>query len=361
MSFDKKTEEENRKYLEELIKRNYINPNIVNAILVLLLSLLVALTVKTTYIFAIIGLIPMTILAMRANMVYSISAVGILGALAYSLGGSGQAGAIVLVYLLPATISGLIFSKSFMYKFSNYSNVGIFSKETGKEVMTFINLKLFFVSIVVYVVGISTYYLFMKYTQGVDLIKEMQVFFDKFLKLYLANIGQEEIDKLNKVGAIDQLKNIASMVPVFVFLRAVILALVTYYVAPLIANLVYEKKILNLPISMIILPGNPVVFMFISILILFSIGWFYKEYNMDIVINNFIIVMNILFFLEGISLFIFSIKKWGSIKKKVNWFLILGLTIVMGVLPGIAVIGMLDNMMNFRERWLSLVGGNNEK
>ena len=112
---------------------------------------------------------------------------------------------------------------------------------------------------------------------------------------------------------------------------------------------------------MIILPGNPVVFMFISILILFSIGWFYKEYNMDIVINNFIIVMNILFFLEGISLFIFSIKKWGSIKKKVNWFLILGLTIVMGVLPGIAVIGMLDNMMNFRERWLPLVGGNNEK
>ena len=94
---------------------------------------------------------------------------------------------------------------------------------------------------VVYVVGISTYYLFMKYTQGVDLIKEMQVFFDKFLKLYLANIGQEEIDKLNKVGAIDQLKNIASMVPVFVFLRAVILALEIYKCHNLFARLLREN------------------------------------------------------------------------------------------------------------------------
>lgn len=361
MNFDKKREEENIKYLEELIKRKYIDPSILNLVLVLLLVASVALALNVSYIFILIGLVPMTILAMRSNMLYSMSVVALLGVFSYMIAGLGQAGGIVLVYLLPATVSGLMFGNKFMDRFSNYSNVGVYSKETGKEVMTFINLKLFFVSIVVYVLGISSYYLFMKYNLGVDLIKELQTFFDKFLKVYLSSISQEDINNLNKVGAIDQLKNISSMVPVLVFLRAVMLAFVTYYIAPLLANMVYERKILNLPISMIILPGNPVVFMFVSILILFSIGWIYKGYNMDIVINNFIIVMNILFFLEGISLFIFSIKKWEYVKKKVNLFLVLGLTIVMGVLPGIAVIGMLDNMMNFRERWLPLVGGNDEK
>ena len=361
MDFNDKEKDERIRILEDRIKKRYINPSIANSILLVILTILVVFAANNIYLVALISIIPMTILSMRANLVYTISSLVVLGGLAYIVGGPGQMSLIMLVYLLPSALSGLMYGKELVSKIARYPKIGVYMKGTGKEILSFINIKFFFISIVVYVLGIGAYYAFMKYSMGIDLVKEMQVFFDKFVKAYINNLSQDEINKLNQVGFIDQLKNISSMIPVFVFLRAVTLAFMSYYLAPALANRAYEKKILNIPISMIVLPGNPVIFMFVSIVMLFSIGWFYKDLNLDIVINNFIIVMNILFFLEGASLFVFIIKKWEYIRKKVNWFLVLGLTIIMGVLPGIAIIGMLDNMMNFRERWLPLIGGNDER
>ena len=63
--------------------------------------------------------------------------------------------------------------------------------------------------------------------------------------------------------------------------------------------------------------------------------------------------MNLLFFLEGVSLIVFLVKNWKHIRKEVNMLIIFVIVVFMGILPGIGILGMLDNMLNYRQRWYS--------
>src|SRR3712207_7599643 len=67
--------------------------------------------------------------------------------------------------ILPSALSGLMYGKELVSKIARYPKIGVYMKGTGKEILSFINIKFFFISIVVYVLGIGAYYAFMKYSK----------------------------------------------------------------------------------------------------------------------------------------------------------------------------------------------------
>src|SRR3712207_3483933 len=111
------------------------------SILLVILTILVVFAANNIYLVALISIIPMTILSMRANLVYTISSLVVLGGLAYIVGGPGQMSLIMLVYLLPSALSGLMYGKELVSKIARYPKIGVYMKGTGKEILSFINIK----------------------------------------------------------------------------------------------------------------------------------------------------------------------------------------------------------------------------
>src|SRR3712207_979617 len=125
LNFDDKEKDERIKILEEKIKKRYLNPSITNSILLAILALLVVLSANKIYLLALVTVIPMTILSMRANFLYTISSLLVLGGGAYIVGGISQMGLILLVYLIPSTISGWMYGKDFISKIARYPKIGV--------------------------------------------------------------------------------------------------------------------------------------------------------------------------------------------------------------------------------------------
>lgn len=68
-------------------------------------------------------------------------------------------------------------------------------------------------------------------------------------------------------------------------------------------------------------------------------------------IGGYIIIMNMLFFMEGVSIIIYAVKNWKKIKSRVNILIFAFLVIFLGIVPGISILGMFDNSFDLRKRW----------
>ncbi|MBC2576851.1 DUF2232 domain-containing protein [Peptostreptococcus canis] len=325
------------------------------AMLAVLILLSLSLNINSVLsMFSFLVIIPMVLLALGANIVFSISSFVLVTALTFIIYGGEFTALNSLTYLLPALLTGLIINnEEFRDKYGRKFKIKL---KTDKELVNFASIKVFLFSIVLFILGLIAYYLIMKFLYKIDFVKEFSKFTKAIITQYKSVLKPGEFEKLQKAGFFDIFEDTSSLVMIMAFLKAMISAIISYFICIPLYKKAYNNKIVYITFDNIILPGRPVIVLFISIIVLFLLGQSYPELGMNSVINNYILVMNILFFIEGLSLITFVVKSWKSIKNRINWLLIVFLIIFMGILPGISILGMLDNVINFRKKWYSEIG-----
>lgn len=340
--------------------------NKIEAINIIMLVILIACTLignsgPFLSVLLLVSIIPVVVIAVNSNWIFKVSALVLVSAVIFIVHGSEATLATVCIYLLPAFLSAIIYTNE---GFRDSKNRKIkFSFKQNNKVYSYASLRVFMIAIIIFAMGIIAYYSSMKYFLNIDIIKSMQNEIKDIVTNYNQLIKSSDLKAAGSSGVLDILQNTGTIIMISVFIRAVISAVISYFFAIPILNKFCEKKIFNIKFDCIILPGNPVGVLFISIMVLFFMGMISPEIDTKIIINSFIFIMNILFFLEGLSLIVFVIRRWGKIRKNINWMLMVFLIIFMGVLPGISVLGMLDNLWNYRLRWdpsLKNFGGKNE-
>ena len=310
------------------------------------------------------SVIPMILIGANANVFFKGLSLVLAVAGTYVLFGQEVAMETFLIYLLPAFLSSLIFLNE-GFRDSNNRKVRVAFKKNS-EVYHYASLRVFMVSIILFMVGTVAYFAAMKYTMNVDVINILQERIKDIVSSYKSIVTSSDFKFKDLYGGdvFDQiLQNTGTIIMISVFIKSMILAIVSYFFAIPILNNLCKKKIFNIKFDCIMLPGNPVGVVVITIITLFVIGYAVPGWDTSVIINNFMFVMNILFFLEGLSLLVFAVRRWSKVKKNINWILMLVLMIFLGVLPGIAILGMLDNLWNYRMKWdpgIKNFGGKNE-
>lgn len=326
--------------------------NIITLILFVVFSILTFFIGEKIYFLSILASLVLMIVSIQAHILISISFTVLGVAITYLLGGEIAAIKIALIYYIPSLLCGIIINGSRIRK------IYIIKEKESKKIKVkqnqYASISTFLLSILVFAVGIALYYIVMKYIFDNDIIKNLQGILDKVVAIYRQNLSPQDLKRIEDTGVLGKVSNIGSIFAVLIFAKAVLYSIICYFVAIRLSNYVYSNKIEHIGVDNFVLPGKPVYVLFISILILFFVGYYNKEINTEFIIGNYIAVMSILFLLQGISLFIYIVKNWSQTKKAVNWILFILIILFMGIAPGLAIIGMLDNTMGYRDRWLSV-------
>ena len=300
---------------------------------------------------SIVAVIPMVLIGMEANPIFSLSAAILMVSLAFLLGGLQFALATSLMYVLPGLISGIFIANE---SFVSVDRVRFKIRlQKGDDIYKFVSLKIFLLSVAFFAVGLLAYTAILKYYFNLDLVKNLQTDINTILDLYKKNLTAEEYGAIKDAGFIEFISNSSSLYLLITYIKSIILALIAYYICIPLSRLAYREKIHNIPVDSIFLPGRPVLVLFVTLVSLYAINLSFPNLDLMSVINNFILIMNLLFFLEGVSLIVFLVKNWKHIRKEVNMLIIFVIVVFMGILPGIGILGMLDNMLNYRQRWYS--------
>lgn len=324
------------------------NNNIFISVLMLIILTIIVFSVTLVqglYPLSVLSIFPVFILGLEYG-IFSSLAVSIIFPILLGFMGDMQGSVFLFLnYLLPTTlVIGIInLENKYIGGLGKFSGVIINNR--------FATIRVILVSILIFFFMSFIYYFVLKEAFGFDIVSNWKIQIESVVKTLKSNMSSTELGYLEKSGTLESIMDADIVYSVFAFLKSTFVSMILYFIGLPIYSRLYSKKIVHIEVDRIFLPGNPVIVLFISLLILFFIGRVYEVVRVDSIINGYVSVMSILFFIEAISLVIYVLKRWNRIKRRVNWIILTLVVVFMGVFPGISLIGMLDNLINFRKRW----------
>lgn len=330
------------------------NKNKTSVINIVMLAILLLFVIASNIspalsILLVLSIIPMVLISMGSNIVFSISSVVITSALSFILYGGEFALAATFVYMLPSLFTGFVFNnEEHIDKYGRKFKIKF--KKDG-ELFNFVSIKAMLISMIIFVIGTLIYFVLLKYLMDIDIVKEVKHLIVQILTEYKRLISEADFNKLESVGLFTFLSDISTMILISTFAKSLLYSIIAYFGCINLFNSIYRKRIIRVNFDNIVLPGRPVMFLFTMLITMFLVEYSYPNQGVATMLNGFLIIMNMLFFIEGVSLIVFAIKAWSFVRKDISIIIVLFLIIVMGIVPGIAVLGMLDNSIDFRKKW----------
>ncbi len=306
--------------------------------------------------------IPMLIIGLNSQGPFKFFALIVTSAIVYSIYGSARGLETFFIYLLPSFISAIVFSNE-VFRDSKNKRVGLIFKK-GEDFYSYASIKVFMISILVFMLGTVAYYTSMKYMMNIDVVEILKNGLRETLENYRNFLKSADIKGIYNAEVFEEIMNqLGLIILISSFIRAVILAILAYFIAIPLLNKYGEKKLLNTTFDHIVLPGSPVLVLLLTMIVFYVLNSFLPNRDLSAIMSSFLIVMDILFFLEGLSLLVFVAKRWNKVKSNINWLIILLLMLISGIFQGVAVLGVLDNIWNYRMKWypgFKDFGGKNE-
>lgn len=308
------------------------------------------------------SVIPMILIGVNSEWAFKFFSLILTTAITFVIYGWSVSIETFFIYLLPTFISAIVFDNEGFRDSKNRKIQISFKKDSN--LYCYASLRVFMISIVLFMLGTVTYYASMKYLMNVDAVGILKDRIRDIIENYANIVKSTELKNIYSIDIFNELLDRTGIIiMISAFIRALILAILSYFFAIPVLNRFCNKKIFNIKFDCIILPGNPVFVLVATIAILYIAKYALPNIDISTIINTFMFVMNILFFIEGLSLIVFGIKRWTTIKKNINWIFLIFLMFFVGIIPGIAVLGILDNIWNYRIKWdpgLKNFGGKNE-
>ena len=332
------------------------------AFFILLTCLILANLIPGFSFLFLVSIIPAVYLGIGLKPAYNAMALIVLAALTYFLFGLDKTVYSFLIYILPSSIAGIMYGYG-LFITPNFEIKHLVVKKEN-EYLTYASIKLFMISIMIFMLGAVGYFVFAKTILDVNVLGHMKDMVKTAAMNYTEMASKYNVSNKQTQSVIDTIiSNSGAIVLTVYFVKSVIVALISYFIAIPVSGKFSGKRILYNGIDMVYLPGKPaiiyVVCIFLSILV--------EDVNIPFItsemINTFVSVLSVLFFIEGVSIIVYLIRRWKTLKSVSNWAIMLVLFIFMGIFLGVVALGVMDNVFNYRLRWNNelITGGRDEQ
>ena len=139
--------------------------------------------------------------------------------------------------------------------------------------------------------------------------------------------------------------------PLILFSRAILLAILTYFLAIFTLKKIKRidlNKLKEIKFSRFYLPGNAVMTSFVLYIVILLLEMFNTPLYTDLILMNLEMIFYILFLIQGVSVAIFFTKKWLRSGQLIKIILGIIAIVLFGVM-GISILGMVDSIFDFRK------------
>lgn len=349
--------EELLRYIERKIE---VYTGIAYVLLVVFL-ILANLFPKLSFLF-LLSIIPAVLIGTRTKITGCVLLTFITALASYFGFGLDKTAYSFLIYIIPSIVVGIIY-RSGLHITLDFKIKSLTIKNED-QFLTYASMKVFLMGIMVFLMGSILYFIFKKYYLDENILYQMREMIKTAATNYTNLASKYSMSNKETESVMNTIiENSGAIVLTVCFIKATIIAMITYFIGIPISNKISKLRILYNGIDMIVLPGKP-SYIYIACIVL---GLLVNDINIPFltpeIINTFVSIMSVLFFLEGVSLIIYVIRRWSSLKKITNWGLIMAVSLIIGgVFLGIVMIGVMDNIFEYRLKWHSHIstGGRDE-
>ena len=235
---------------------------------------------------------------------------------------------ICLNFVIPGIIIGIITRNILNYKEDNKYNP-------------------IFMGTIAFILGLIANYLVSKYLFNINMLEE----FTSVMKAQLStqiSVIQESVSNLASMPNITEesiIQTVLNIMPLILFSRAIILAILTYFLAIFTLKKIRKNNIKEtlkgIKFSRFYLPGNAVLTSFVLYILIMLI----EILNIPLYTD---LIFYILFLIQGVSVAIFFTKKWLKAGHVIKFILGIIAVSIVGIM-GISILGMVDSIFDFRK------------
>ena len=210
-----------------------------------------------------------------------------------------------------------------------------------------------FAGTIAFILGLIANYLISKYLFNINILEEFTSVMKAQLSTQIDAI-QKSVSTLTSAPKLTEesiIQTILNIMPLILFSRAILLAILTYFLA--IFTLKKIKKIdLNdlreIKFSRFYLPGNAVLTSFVLYIVIMLLEMFNTPLYTDLILMNLEMIFYILFLIQGVSVAIFFAKRWLKGGQLIKVTMVIIAIVLFGVM-GISILGMVDSIFDFRK------------
>ena len=238
---------------------------------------------------------------------------------------------ICLNFVIPGIIIGIITRNILNYKEDNKYNP-------------------IFMGTIAFILGLIANYLVSKYLFNINMLEE----FTSVMKAQLStqiSVIQESVSNLASMPNITEesiIRTVLNIMPLILFSRAIILAILTYFLAIFTLKKIRKNNIKGIKFSRFYLPGNAVLTSFVLYILIMLIEILNIPLYTDLILVNLELIFYILFLIQGVSVAIFFTKKWLKAGHVIKFILGIIAVSIVGIM-GISILGMVDSIFDFRK------------
>lgn len=208
-----------------------------------------------------------------------------------------------------------------------------------------------FAGTLAFVLGLIANYLVSKYLFDINMLEE----FTSMMKEQLSSqmdIIQEYMESLSasvpNITTESMLQTMLNIMPLIMFSRAIILSILTYFIAIFALKRIKTIDLKQIKFSKFYLPGNAVVISFVMYIIIMLLEMIKIPLYTDLILVNLESIFYILFLIQGIAVSVFFAKKWFKSKQFFKFFAGLISICSFGIIV-VSIIGMIDCVFDFRK------------
>lgn len=241
---------------------------------------------------------------------------------------------ICLNFVIPGIIIGIITRNILNYKEDNKYNP-------------------IFMGTIAFILGLIANYLVSKYLFNINMLEE----FTSVMKAQLStqiSVIQESVSNLASMPNITEesiIQTVLNIMPLILFSRAIILAILTYFLAIFTLKKIRKNNIKEtlkgIKFSRFYLPGNAVLTSFILYILIMLLEILKTPLYTDLILMNLELIFYILFFIQGVSVAVFFGKKWLKSGQIIKFTMGVIAILVLGIMS-ISILGMIDTIFDFR-------------
>ena len=242
---------------------------------------------------------------------------------------------ICLNFVIPGIIIGIITRNILNYKEDNKYNP-------------------IFMGTIAFILGLIANYLVSKYLFNINMLEE----FTSVMKAQLStqiSVIQESVSNLASMPNITEesiIQTVLNIMPLILFSRAIILAILTYFLAIYTLKKIRKNNIKEtlkgIKFSRFYLPGNAILTSFVLYILIMLIEILNIPLYTDLILVNLELIFYILFLIQGVSVAIFFTKKWLKAGHVIKFILGIIAVSIVGIM-GISILGMVDSIFDFRK------------
>jgi uncharacterized protein YybS (DUF2232 family) len=201
---------------------------------------------------------------------------------------------------------------------------------------------------IVFMITLVIYTFIAQKFMSIDLMGDMTKTIKEAMQLYTTEPTLKDLHLFGDMTTDEIVKYFTNTISTMLFARGLVWAVIVYYLSAFVINKKFKAEIDFPKFAEFYLPGQTVIVACLIYILFMLLDYAGLGIKTDIILMNLEMVFYMLFFLQGVALYVHYVKAWIANKRSRTIFILIFVLLLFGFL-GVAFIGVMDSIINLRK------------